>query len=380
MDTTDLDCFGLPFKLIAFMEAHSRSIFAHQLLPSERAAEVAKVLQSGHDQAGGVLGLRIDRGTPYLAELTRAAAHENGIDMRVARAYQATDKAILERFFRTLKEAMEKLFSCIDLTTGPGDQSYRQKLAHAIGSAVVSAFLRWGYPYTPQPYIDGLSPHERVVKAQANVASPSPDTIQRILEERVRHNEHAQTLAARLHEAYGFYWPMTRWLKAVRGYGAEDLLEASRRFDQILLRGCFNCNPKRNPRYLLAIIRTVAEERRGASRRQLRQKQYFEKLKTHAAACRDEETEREQNPERGLEQAVDLAHTALKNGGLGLPVAQRWLEQALKSLALKGAQAYRLITDRFLAMAEEGPTRTWLKGLLEAYRPSEVGACRELWN
>jgi phosphoserine phosphatase len=61
---------------------------------------------------------------------------------------------------------------------------------------------------------------------------------------------------------YGFKWSMKRWIAACRGLRAEDLREAARRFDRILLRGCFNCDCKRNPLYLLAIARTVSDENR----------------------------------------------------------------------------------------------------------------------
>jgi len=339
MDTTDLRCFGFDFKLIGFMEAHSREIFAHQLCDHDRAVHVAEVLSDGQQRSGGVLALRIDRGTPYLAELTTTAAAQCGIDMRVARAHTPTDKAVLERFFLTAKEAIHAALNCIDLSQGPGDFDYRRRLARTVASAVIAAYLRWGYPYIPQPHIDGRSPRERFEQAPP----ASLQVIRQALDERVRHHEHAKTLARQLHDSYGFRWSVDRWLKAVRGYTAEDLREASKRFDRKLLQGCFTCNSRRNPRYLLAIIRDIADQRRLAHKL----RGHAETVVNEARAKHDQmiravqidEEQRKADPQAAILKAVDLARVAFDNHGYCLTVAQTWLDEALRAIAARGQTA-----------------------------------------
>ena len=365
MDTTDIDCLGFGFKLIPFMEAHSRSIFAHQLCDREVAEKVEQILSEGQAQSGGVLALRVDRGSPYLAELTVNATAEQGVEMRVARAYTATDKAILERFMRTVKDALRDVFTCLDLRQGPGELSWRKTLARTIGAAMIAAYLRWGYPYIPQPHIDGRTPAERI----QDTSAASIDTIRAALDERIRHHEHAQTVARELHDLYGFRWSLKRWLRAVRGYCVTDLREAARCFDDVLLRGCFNCDARRNPRYLLAIIRTVAEKRRQARKGRRREEEKRAHEEAHRRAVHDEDQQRRRHPEQAVLRALQLAKSAFDNGGLGLGVAQRWIDQALTAIAEAGSHAYQLAAERFRAAADQDPLLCWLNERLEKFKP-----------
>jgi transposase InsO family protein len=375
MDTSDISCFGFPFKLIPFMEAHSRSIFAHQLCDRESAARVAQVLTEGAARTGGVLGLRVDRGTPYMAHLTGESAKDQGIDMRVARAHTATDKATIERFFLTLKGALHDVFSCLDLRSGPGDFEWRKKLARTIASAVIAGYLRWGYPYIPQPHVDGRPPAERL----SDAPPAGPDTISEILDRRARHHEHARTVAGELHDHYGFRWSMKRWLRAVRGYRAEDLRAAARRFDPILLRNCFHCDTKRNPRYLLAIIRSIAEPRRAQQRCERSERRRREKDETQRRAVVDEQGRRDQHPEEAALRALQFAADVFANGGFGLRVAQGWLDRALEILAQRGEDAYRLATGRFLAAAvDDDRLRRWLIERINMFKPRVTSFCTDL--
>lgn len=370
MDTTPIECFGFGFDLIGFMEAHSRDLLAHQLCDQETAERVNQVLDEGHEKAGGVLALRIDRGTPYLADATVLHTEEQGIDMRVAKAHTPTDKAILERFFRTAKEALSSILKAVDLRKELGDTAGCRELARRLGAVVIAGYMRWGYPYIPQPHIDGLSPRERT-----ELASPaSEDDIRAILDERVRHYEHAQTVARELHHAYGFRWSMTRWLGAVRGYTAEDLREASRRFDKVLLRKCFKCDTRRTPNYLLAVVRNVAADRREREANARAATQKSERRRNddeiHRRECQDEERRRAEDPRGAAERAIDLARVALANGGHGISTASAWLRQALQTIAKRGQFALELNVSRMLDLADTAELKAWLQQHVDELQPS----------
>lgn len=370
MDTTDIDCFGFGFDLIGFMEAHSRELFAHQLCDQETAEQVKQVLDEGHENAGGVLALRVDRGTPYLAEVVVTHTEEHGIDMRVAKAYTPTDKAILERFFRTAKDALHSIFEAVDLRDGPGDTSWRRELARRLGAAVIAGYMRWGYPYIPQPYIDGRSPRERTEQA----TPASTDDIRAVLDERVQHHEHAQTVARELHHAYGFRWSIGRWLRAVRSFTAEDLREASRRFDKVLLRRCYHCDTRRTPNYLLAILRNVAVERRERQRRARAANQKSEGRRiddeTHRRVCQHEEQQRARDPHGAAERAIDLARVAHANGGHGLATASSWLRQALATFANRGQVALETNVSQLSVHADTDELRRWFQHHVDDVQPS----------
>jgi len=347
------------------VEAHSRQIFAHQLCEQERAEEVEKVLDKGMESSGGVLALRVDRGTPYLAELTCESVEDRGAEMRVARAYQATDKAILERWFLTAKEALHDVLGCVDLREGPGDLSWRKKLAQTIAAAVIALYMRWCYPYIPQPHIDGRTPEERT----QDRPDGSIDAIRRALDDQVRHNENKKAVARELHDQYGFRWSLKHWLKAVEEFSAEDLREAARRFDHILLRRCFQCNSRRNPKYLLAIIRTVARARRERRVIGLNIQEQLAKSDAERQSAIEEERICIQNPQVALQHALDIAVAAFESGGFGLAQAQRRLDQALSGFSKVGADAYRLSTDRIITLAPNNAVRSWLFENIELFRP-----------
>lgn len=365
MDTSDLTCLGFDFKLIPFMEAHSRAIFAHELCERDRAEKVAQVLGQGGQKSGGVLSVRVDRGTPYLAKLTVDTVEDQGAQMRVARAYQPTDKALIERFFLTLKSAVSEVLGCIDLREGPGELSWRRKLAKTLGSAVVGLFMRWCYPYIPQPHIDGRCPHQRTLDAKPW----SRDAIEEALDERARHHEHARTVARELHHDYDFRWSMKRWLAACKPFRAEDLRKAARRFDRILLRGCFTCDPKRNPKYLLAIVRTVHDGQKPVRQARRRERIWRKKQREARQATREQDQQRLEQPEQAAHKAVELARVALESKDFGLVTATRWFDQALGVMAARGPDAYRCAT---CCLAEKEPDQrvlTWMLERIEAAHP-----------
>ena len=365
MDTTDITCFGFPFQVIAFMEAHTREIFAHQLVENERAETIARIFDEGIERCGGTLGLRIDRGTPYLAEIVAESASDHGVDMRVARAHTPTDKAPLERWFKTVKETLHDVLHCLDLREGPGTLAWRRDLARTIAAHVLAAYLRWGYPYIPQPHIDGRTPRER----NSDAPPASPDLLRAALDQNVRHHEHAKTLAREIHHAYAFRVPMTRWLRSVRGFPAEDLDEARRRFDHVLLKGCFHCDPRRNDRYFLAVLRDVAAQRKQRQARDKNANTWRNNFDQEERAFREEQKRREMFPDQAAQSAIELAAIAINNRGFGLHHAEHRLREALAILARKGREAYRLATNRLLEIPDDERIRRWIQHSIDALLP-----------
>jgi len=186
-------------------------------------------------------------------------------------------------------------------------------------------------------------------------------------------------VARELHDHYGLRWSVKRWLRAARGYRAEDLREAARRFDRILLREGFHCDAKRNPRYLLAIIRTIAEESRTRHRRDRSEQKRREKEETHWRAVLDEQRWRDQHPEEAATRALEYAADVFANGaGFGLRVAQDWLDHALEALAQRGEDAYRLAIGRFLASAGDDRLRRWLIERIDRFKPPVTSFCADL--
>lgn len=147
LDTNSLDVFAMEpltlrwvsVELTVAMDLHSRSIVALRLTPvSTKAVDAAVLLyeaispDSNARTSGGILPypgvpsvvlvdpdkatdrpglpavvpetLVVDHGRIYLSEHLRAVCARFGISIQPARPYHGTDKAALERFFRTLRE------------------------------------------------------------------------------------------------------------------------------------------------------------------------------------------------------------------------------------------------------------------------------------
>ncbi len=147
LDTNSLDVFAMEpltlrwvsVELTVAMDLHSRSIVALRLTPvSTKAVDAAVLLyeaispDSKARTSGGILPypgvpsvvlvdpdkatdrpglpavvpetLVVDHGRIYLSEHLRAVCARFGISIQPARLYHGTDKATLERFFRTLRE------------------------------------------------------------------------------------------------------------------------------------------------------------------------------------------------------------------------------------------------------------------------------------
>jgi hypothetical protein len=151
----------------------------------------------------------------------------------------------------------------------------------------------------------------------------------------------------------------------VRGYTAEDLREASRRFDKVLLRKCFQCDTRRTPNYLLAVVRNVAADRRERETKARTATQKSERRRlddeTHRQACHEEERQRVDDPHGAAERAVDLARIAFANGGLGLSTASVWLRQALQAIAERGPFAFELHANHMVDLADTPELQVWLQ-------------------
>ena len=162
---------------------------------------------------------------------------------------------------------------------------------------------------------------------------------------------------------------MNRWLAACKPFGANDLREAARRFDRIILRGCFNCDPKRNPKYLLAIVRTIRDERKPLRQARHRDRLWKQKHQEARQVVDEQERQRNEHPEQAAHKAVELAKVALENKGFGIVTATRWLDQALCSMASRGPDAYRLATRCLTDKEKDHRLLTWMIERIEASRP-----------
>lgn len=153
LDTTRLDVFGLDVisgrwmncELTAAMDLYSRAIVGMRITPTARSLDVAGVLLEamvpfeipGEWSATASLPyvgvpetllvredridvarfrramipetIVVDHGKPFVSEHVMSACARLGISVQPARVYMPTDKAAVERFFRTIQELLAQL-------------------------------------------------------------------------------------------------------------------------------------------------------------------------------------------------------------------------------------------------------------------------------
>lgn len=113
IDTTVVAFLGLKIKVIAVVDAISRHVFHQEAFLRENADNVIKCLKASFKEAQR-LGIRVlsvisDHGKPYKANRVWRYLKAQRVFRILAHAYWPEDKAVIERYFRTLKEGLRKL-------------------------------------------------------------------------------------------------------------------------------------------------------------------------------------------------------------------------------------------------------------------------------
>lgn len=108
-DWSRLKIGWLRWYLLAVIDYFSRVIVAFDIVPSVNAGHIKRVYQMGLKAEGIVLNgslpeLRVDRGSPNTAYVTREFFEAMGAELSYSRVNRPTDNARTERFFGTVKQ------------------------------------------------------------------------------------------------------------------------------------------------------------------------------------------------------------------------------------------------------------------------------------
>ena len=105
-DTTDLQAFGVPLKLVAAQDVGGRDqdLFDSIIIDNRESAD--HVVQVITETLGDKEGQQVltDQGTPYMAETTRAAIEALGAEHAPQKEGDPIGKATIERAFGTVKQ------------------------------------------------------------------------------------------------------------------------------------------------------------------------------------------------------------------------------------------------------------------------------------
>jgi len=257
-DTTNWSLFGVDLKIVALQDPGHRHRAPLERFAVDDHEDHRIILEVVRDTIGDRPGMQLltDQGTPYLASNLIEELDRMGIEHAPQREGDGTEKATLERAFRTVKDALRPLSELTAAAARAVPSLRRGDLAKAVGHVVLATFLNvWRLGH----------------QAARPDRTDDPVVLQGIAEQQ-RHRARAEDRSVRLaleriFDAYQMPGSMARFVRAHRRYRIDEILEAERRIGKYACR----CRAKCCDRYLAAVLRKVAEESRVQRARRQRE-------------------------------------------------------------------------------------------------------------
>jgi hypothetical protein len=232
-DTTDLEVFGVPLKLIGVQDvgARDQSLLDSVIIDDHESAEL--VVDAATRALRNLPGAQFltDQGTVYMAQKTRDALAELEIEHAPQKEGDPTGKATLERAFGILKPIVAPILSLTRRIAIAIPQLRDEEIAKASARLIVAAVLR--------AYQAGARATTRAFAARAK---HSPESLARMAEA-AREDARARDRSSRLtlehiHDIYirrddkkpRAQRSRKRFVDSLRGYPVVVLKEAERRF------------------------------------------------------------------------------------------------------------------------------------------------------
>jgi transposase InsO family protein len=341
-DTTDLQAFGQPLKLVAAQDIGGRDINLMDAViveDHESAELVVRVLTEAFVGEGAEGQQAVtDQGTPYMAQLTRETLEQFGADHAPQREGDPLGKATLERAFGTVKRIAGPLLAITDRLADKVEALGNVELAKALTTVLLTALLR--------AYQAGAKAAHRADEARAGL---DEQTLVRAAQ-RSRQQAHAEDRSARLllshiHGSYQIGGAVTAFIRTFRRFPLEVLHRAERAFASQAHRG----DIRNRQSYFAAIVRRFADEYRSEQAVKQRQREAMQELDRQAEQREAQMQHWADNPREHLESAL-MALAAQYNpptGSLlfdGAGLGRAWLDDALGSLIEShGIEATRYI-------------------------------------
>lgn len=143
-DTTHVRAFGVDLQLIGAQDPgrrHRELLSAFEVAEQDNAAVVKRVLTEALGALPGAQAI-VDQGTPYIARATVDACEKLDVELEPQVEACPTDKAPLERAWRTIKQALAPLLTLTDDIAAAVPALRSPTFARAALALLVSVYLR----------------------------------------------------------------------------------------------------------------------------------------------------------------------------------------------------------------------------------------------
>jgi hypothetical protein len=317
-DTTDLEAFGVPLKLIATQDIGGRddALFDAVIVDeSESAAQVADVIKSAlHGREGAQV--ITDQGTPYMADASRRIMDALDVEHAPQKEGDPTGKATVERAFGTVKSILGPMLLVSNRLADSVPALKQGALAKPFARVCIAMILR--------AWQQGARAARAAIHARGDIKPEKLDELAKASRERaVARERSARLLLAHVHEIYDLGRSSGAFIRAFKGYPLSVLRGAERAFRAQLHRD----DLRSRSAYFAAIVRRLWDEHKHARARRLRDHANFEAQRVETEQRRHIEAQRAADPGRAMGEALELMalqwrpaeHALLFNGeGLGL--------------------------------------------------------------
>ncbi len=296
-DTTDLQALGVPLKLIATQDIGGRDqdLLDSVIVDDHESAEqvIAALRQAIADREG--FQVLVDQGTPYMAEATRAALEELGAEHAPQREATPTDKATIERAFRSVKTYAGPLLALSNRIAAWVPQLSRPELAKALTTLILTALLR--------AYQGGARATRR---AESERAGLDRTTLEQ-LANHARHDARVQDHSLRLrlqwmHHSYAFPGTETQFVRTFRRFP----LPVIERAELAFAAQAHRADLVNRTAYFASIVRRFTDEYLAAHTERRRQQARDRKWHAEVELVQAQRRARHEDPLAGLRAALDI--------------------------------------------------------------------------
>lgn len=327
-DTTDLEVFGVPLKLIAAQDVGGRdaSLFDAVLVDDHESAKlVCDVFTRALTAKQGAQAIT-DQGTPYLARKTRDVLSRLEVEHAPQKEGDPCGKSTIERAFRTVKSIAGVIFQVLNHISGAVPALRDAALAKAAAKLILSALLR--------AYQHGARAARRADAAREGVDSTTLIRLAEETRQRARADDHSRRLLlAHIHALYSLPGAEQTFVNSFAKYPISVVRDAERAFQSQVHRE----DIRDRKSYFGALVRNAHEQHRLAVARDARHRDDAARLAREQAQRDARRAAWADDPARWLRDALAMVALqwnprtrALLFDGEGLGLG--WATAALRCL------------------------------------------------
>ena len=360
-DTTDLEAFGVPLKLVAAQDIGGRDqdLFDAVIVDDKESAD--HVVRALTLALGGREGQQVltDQGTPYMAKATRDAIEALGSEHAPQKEADPKGKATIERAFETVKHIARPILLLSSNIAAKLPTLSNADLAKAAATLLLTALLR--------AYQAGA----RAARRAENERSSVSVEVLEALSEKSRETARAEYRSVRLflthiHRDYDIKRPQSVFIGQMRRFPLTVLKEAERAFAGQVHRD----DIKDRASYFAAIARRCNERHLSKRESERRQRDEEREMEQQIKDAENTHSRWQADPAAWLRDALDMLaaqwlpeQCALLFGGAGL--GKRHLADAIARLAeIHGPIAARdIATGAFMKFEKNDPRNIGPKGI-----------------